>query len=75
MKVNVKDSSEKFVVLQGASCTLDDEGNVTERNPRGHIVINVREIIAFYDYTVIVAGHKIRVMETTEEIMNVLRRW
>ena len=63
----------RFLVLQGANTVLDDDGFVTGYTPRGEVVINIREIVSFYDHTVIVDGHKIRVMETADEIRKLMR--
>jgi hypothetical protein len=63
----------RFLVLQGANTTMDDDGLVVGHTPRGQVVINIRHIMAFYDNTIIVDGHKIRVMETADEIRKLMR--
>lgn len=63
----------RFLVLQRANTTMDDDGLVVGHTPRGQVVINIRHIMAFYDNTVIVDGHKIRVMETADEIRKLMR--
>ena len=57
-----------FVTLMGASTEIDDDGKILEYTPRGEVVINVGRINAIYDHTILTGGHKIRVMETLEEI-------
>ena len=57
-----------FVTLMGAATDIDDEGKIIDYAPRGEVVINVAQIGAVYDHTIIIMGHKIRVMETLEEI-------
>jgi len=57
-----------FVTLMGAATDIDDDGKIIEYEPRGEVVINVAQIGAVYDHTIIIMGHKIRVMETLEEI-------
>lgn len=54
--------------FMGATTEIDDDGRIIDYIPRGEIVINVAQICAFYDHTIMVCGHKIRVMETLEEI-------
>lgn len=61
-----------FVKFRGATMVVDDDGRV-EYTPRDDVVINVSQICAFYDHTIIVMGHKIRVMETFEDIKARLR--
>jgi hypothetical protein len=57
-----------FASFQGAATDIDDDGKIVDYVPRGEIMINVAQICAFYDHTIMVCGHKIRVMETLEEI-------
>ena len=57
-----------FATFQGAAMEIDDDGRITQYTPRGEIVINVGRINAYYDHTILTGGHKIRVMETLEEI-------
>ena len=57
-----------FVTFMGASTEIDDDGKILEYTPRGKVVINVARINAVYDHTILTGGHKIRVMETLEEI-------
>ncbi len=61
-----------MVRFEGATMTLDDEGN-REYTPRGPIWINCHEIAAFYDHTILTGIHKIRVMESADEIQKKLR--
>ena len=71
---SVKHRDDRFIILQGATATMDDEGVIVGHTPRGAVVVNDRHIMAFYDNVVIIEGHKIRVMETAEEILDRLRR-
>ena len=57
-----------FVTFMGASTEIDDDGKILEYTPRGEVVINVGRINAIYDHTILTGGHKIRVMETLDEI-------
>ena len=61
-----------FIKFRGATMTIDDDGRV-DYTPRDDVVINAAQICAFYDHTIIVMGHKIRVMETFEDIKARLR--
>lgn len=56
-----------FVVFQGANSTLMDSGEL-EFSPRAPIAVNVTQIVAVYDNTIVAGGHKIRVMESMAEI-------
>jgi hypothetical protein len=62
-----------FVTLMGASTEIDDDGKIIGYVPRGEIVVNVGLINAVYDHTILTGGHKIRVMETLEEIRRKIR--
>ncbi len=57
-----------FVSFMGAAIDIDDDGKIVDYVPRGEVVINVARINAVYDHTILTGGHKIRVMETLEEI-------
>lgn len=57
-----------FVTFMGAATEIDDDGKILQYTPRGEVVINVGRINAVYDHTILTDGHKIRVMETLEEI-------
>ena len=57
-----------FEQFMGASTEIDDDGKILEYTPRGKVLINVARINAIYDHTILTGGHKIRVMETLEEI-------
>ena len=56
-----------FVTFQGAVTDVDDDGAV-DYAPRGEICVNVSQIAAFYNHTILVMGRKIRVMESMDEI-------
>ena len=53
----------KFFEFRGA--TKDGD----QYTDRGRIWINVALVAGFYDHTILIEGNKIRVMETTDEIM------
>ena len=57
-----------FVTFMGANMDVDDYDGKVDYAPRGEITINVAQIAAFYDHTIITQGHKIRVMELAQEI-------
>lgn len=57
-----------FVEFQGAACDVDDEGHMMDFVPRGAIVLNLNHICGYYDHTILIAGRKIRVMETCNQI-------
>ena len=58
-----------LIEFQGAS--RDDLGQYSER---GAIWINPAQVSAIYDHTILLDGHKIRVMETEPEIIKKLMR-
>lgn len=59
--------------FEGAASRETEQGR--EYSPRGPIWLRAEKIVGFYDHTVLVEGHKIRVMETAEEIQKKLRTW
>ena len=61
-----------FVEFQGAVMDVDDDGKI-DYAPRGRIVVNISNIGAVYDHTIVIMGHKIRVMETLDEIVKKLK--
>ena len=65
--------SVMFVRFMGAATDIDDDGRITDYVPRGEVVVNVMQIGAVYDHTLLIMGHKIRVMETMDEIMKKLK--
>ena len=68
-----KPPAAMFVTFMGASTEIDDDGKILEYTPRGKVLINVARINAIYDHTILTGGHKIRVMETLEEIRDKIR--
>ena len=56
-----------LIEFQGAS--RDELGQYSER---GAIWINPARVSAIYDHTILLDGHKIRVMETADEIIKKL---
>ena len=61
-----------LAAFQGAATEIDDDGRIIGYIPRGEIIVNVALINAAYDHTILTGGHKIRVMETLEEIRHKL---
>ena len=61
-------ADEKFVPFVGATTEIDDDGRIIGYVPRGDIVVNIALVNAAYDHTILTGGHKVRVMETLEEI-------
>lgn len=64
----VHDQNVTFVNFTGATTEIDDDGRIIGYVPRGDIVVNVALVNAAYDHTILTGGHKVRVMETLEEI-------
>ena len=59
----------RTVTFEGAELSLSDDINHPfNYTPRGSITINMDRIDAYYDHTILVGGHKIRVMDTFDEI-------
>jgi len=58
----------KFVKFTGAHMETEDNGRVTY-SPWDTIVVNMDQIGAAYDHTIVIMGHKIRVMESLDEII------
>jgi hypothetical protein len=69
-----KNNAENFITLRGALMEVDDDGNVTY-SPRASIIVNRDQIGAIYEHTVVIMGHKIRVMESLEEIGKKIGMW
>ena len=59
---------KRFILCHGAQTEYDDEGKPVGYTPRDDIIVNVEQIGAAYDHTLIIMGHKIRVMETMDTI-------
>lgn len=56
-----------------AARTADaDHDGLIQYVPRGDIYINPDHICGFYDNTILILGNKVRVMETTEQIREML---
>lgn len=58
----------RFIDLEGAMGSINEDTMKLEFTPRGPISIAVDKIGAYYDNTVIIFGNKIRVMETSAQI-------
>lgn len=62
-----------YLRLTGAAArTADADQGQTQYVKRGDIYINPDHICGFYDHTILIAGIQIRVMETTEQIREML---
>jgi hypothetical protein len=59
-----------FIEFEGAAMDVDDMTGERDYAPRGKVCVNTDNIGAFYDHTLLLLGHKIRVMEDYEEIRN-----
>lgn len=57
-----------FVDFRGAIAEMDEETGQLTFSPRGPISVQVENIGAYYDNTVILFGNKVRVMESAAEI-------
>lgn len=57
-----------FIEFEGATGTIDEETNTLKFTPRGPIWIQLDNIGAYYDHTILMFGNKIRVMETAAQI-------
>ena len=64
----VQSPAVTFVNFTGATTEIDDDGRIIGYVPRGDIVVNIALVNAAYDHTILTGGHKVRVMETLEEI-------
>ena len=65
---------DEFIEFMGASRVASEEDEkLWDYKPRGSIYINVDLIAAFYENTIIIDNHKIRVMETLDEIREAIR--
>ena len=62
-----------MVEFRGARVEMNDEGE-KEYEDRGPIWINAHAVAGFYEHTLLVNGHKIRVMEEIPEIQQKLAR-
>ena len=62
-----------FVEFYGAAMGYDEDGKLIDIVERDPIVINVSRIDSYYDHTILVAGRKVRVMETRNEITRKLK--
>lgn len=61
---------DSFIKLTGASCVRTDD--VKEYHPIAPVIVNVNRISAFYDHTILMDGQKVLVMETMEDIAEIL---
>lgn len=68
-----RDEGARFVIFRGANVETDDDGRLSF-SPREDVIINVNQIGAVYDHTIVIMGHKIRVMDSLEEIMQKIGR-
>lgn len=61
-----------FLKLTGASCTRTED--TKEYHPIAPVIVNVSQVGAIYDHTVLVSGQKVVVMESLAEIAEMLNR-
>ena len=66
--IMLPDKKPVFVEFRGALPSIDEETNKLVFTERGPIWIQVDNIDAYYDNTVILFGNKVRVMETAAQI-------
>ena len=69
-------NDHRYAVFTGATYTLEDEEKIY--HPGASVAINPDLVEGYYDHTILLGGHKIRVMETMDEIGAKLegrRRW
>lgn len=59
-----------FLKLTGASCTRTED--TKEYHPIAPVIVNVSQVGAIYDHTILVSGQKVVVMESLTEIVNML---
>lgn len=62
-----------MIRFQGAQIVNIKENGEREYRAQGPIWLRVEAIVGYYDHTVLVGGHKIRVMETAEQIGRMVR--
>ena len=60
-----------LIEFRGAKVEMNDEGE-KEYEDRGPIWINPNALAGFYEHTLLVNGHKVRVMEEIPEIQEKL---
>lgn len=56
-------------LIEFRGATRDEMAGQIEYTDRGPIWINAALVAGFYDHTILIEGNKIRVMETTDEIV------
>jgi hypothetical protein len=66
--MRVPERRARFIEFEGATGTIDEETNQLTFFPRGPIWIQLDNIGAYYDHTILLFGNKIRVMETAAQI-------
>ena len=58
----------KYIEFDGATLDTDEVSGERIYAPRGKFCVNADNIGGFYDHTLLLLGHKIRVMQGYEEI-------
>ena len=58
-----------FIEFEGAAMDVDDMTGERDYAPRGKVCVNTDNIGGFYDHTILLLGHKIRVMEGYDELV------
>jgi len=62
-----------LIEFRGAA--RDEISGQTEYTDRGPVWVNPEHVSCVYDHTILIDGHKIRVMEPMEEIVSRIYRW
>ena len=71
-RYDISHTDNALIEFRGA--TRDEMSGQTEYTDRGPVWINPYRVSCVYDHTILIDGHKIRVMETTDEIMDAITR-
>lgn len=70
MRISFDGVGHDLIEFRGA--TRDELAGQVEYTDRGPVWVNPGRVSCVYDHTILIDGHKIRVMETTDEIMNAI---
>ena len=61
-------AESRFVEFRGAAADVDEMTGKLDYTERGKVTVNLDNVGGYYDHTILLMGHKIRVMETYDEI-------
>jgi len=70
MRISFDGVGHDLIEFRGAA--RDELAGQVEYTDRGPVWVNPSRVSCVYDHTILIDGHKIRVMETTDEIMNAI---